>query len=229
MSSTREVVVDGVRLAVNERGRAASPAMMMLHALGERASSWDDAADRLAGSFRVFAPDLRGHGDSDRPGSYSFEAMRDDVIGLLDQLGLESTILVGHSMGGVVAYLVAIERPDLVDRLIIEDVSPPYKRDHPIPAEPGDTGSLGFDWAVVPAIIAEVNAGAPEIWASLETIAAPTLVIGGGEDSHIPQVKLREVADRIPRCELRTVRAGHDVHKSEPDQFIAAIDSWLSA
>jgi pimeloyl-ACP methyl ester carboxylesterase len=52
--------------------------------------------------------------------------MRDDVIGLLDHLGLRQVILAGHSMGAVVAYLVTIARPDLVTRLIIE-YAPPGK------------------------------------------------------------------------------------------------------
>ena len=136
----------------------------------------------------VFALDLRGHGGSDWPGTYSFQLMCDDVVGVLGQLGLGTVTLVGHSMGGVVACLVAMQRPDLVGRLIVEDAPPPYPRDRAIPDRPA--GSLDFDWAVVPAIIAQVNAGDLAPWDGLGAITAPTLLIGGGPHSHIPQDKL---------------------------------------
>lgn len=228
MTRHQELDVAGVRHTVDIRGRSTSPKMVLLHALGEGRHHLDTVADHFAASFEVFTPDLRGHGDSDWPGHYSFEAMYHDVTGLLDVLGLASVVLVGHSMGGVVSYLVALDRPDLVERLIVEDVSPPYERDQPVPAPPPDTRGLPFDWPVVPAIISEVNAGAREVWARLDTIEAPTLVIGGGEQSHIPQDKLRDVGDRIPRCDVLTIAAGHHVHANQPGQFVEAVAAWLS-
>jgi 3-oxoadipate enol-lactonase len=77
-------------------------------------------------------------------------------------------LLVGHSMGAAVAYLVTIARPDLVARLVIEDASPAFPRDRPVPGEP--TGPVDFDWPVVPAIINQVNQGDPETWDLLKTI-----------------------------------------------------------
>jgi pimeloyl-ACP methyl ester carboxylesterase len=79
--------------------------MVLLHALGEQAASWDDVAARFATRFRVVALDLRGHGASTRPGAYSFTVMRDDVLGVLDALDLHDLVLVGRSLGGTVAYL----------------------------------------------------------------------------------------------------------------------------
>lgn len=201
--------------------------MVLLHALGERGSDWASVRTQFAASFQVFTLDLRGHGDSDRPGNYSFRTMGDDVIGVLKQLRLDSVILVGHSMGGVVAYLVAMHRPDVVKQLIVEDVSPPYKRDRPIPDPPQNVQSLDFDWAVVPAIVGEVNAGSPKTWECLTKITARTLLIGGGSDSHIPQQKLVEVASRITHCDLVTIEAGHHVHSSEPEAFGEAVLGWL--
>jgi pimeloyl-ACP methyl ester carboxylesterase len=151
--------------------------------------------------------------------------MRDDVLGALDQLGLQQVVLVGHSMGAVVAYLVAQE-PDRVGRLIVEDAPPPYPRNRPVPERPGET--LDFDWAVVPAIVTAVNRGDPRAWQGLSSITAPTLVIGGGEDSHIPQDKLAEVAARIPRCDLVTIPAGHHVHATRPGDFAEIVLDWLA-
>ena len=227
MSGGGAIVVGGIRLVYDESGRPESPPMVLLHALGERGSDWATVRARFSESFHVLTIDLRGHGDSDWPGIYSFKAMRDDVIGVLEQLGLGPTILVGHSMGGVVAYLVAMQRPDLVERLVVEDVPPPYEREHPIPERPQDVEALMFDWAVVPAIVGEVNAGSPEAWDGLAKITAPTLLIGGGAESHIPQDKLIEAADRIQRCDIVTIAAGHHVYSSRPSQFANAVLSWI--
>src|SRR6266496_1494711 len=145
--------------------------MVLLHALGERGANWAPVAACFAERFLVFALDLRGHGDSDWPGTYSFQLMCDDVLSVIDQLGLGAVTLAGHSMGGTVAYLVAMQRPDRVERLIVEDAPPPFPRDRAVPARPAEP--LDFDWAVVPAIISQVNEGDPAAWDGLGTITAP--------------------------------------------------------
>ena len=130
-------------------------------------------------------------------------------------------------MGGTVAYMVAMRRPDRVEWLIVEDVPPPYRRDRAIPDRPA--GPLDFDWAVVPAIVNQVNNGDPAAWDGLGAITAPTLLIGGGPESHIPQDKLVAVAARIPRCDLVTIPAGHLVHTERPAEFAGAVLDWLGA
>jgi len=217
----------GVRLVYETAGIRGAPPMVLLHALGERGANWTPVMRRFAESFEVFALDLRGHGGSDWPGTYSFQLMCDDVVGVLDQLGLGKVTLVGHSMGGTVAYLVATRRPDRIERLIVEDVPPPYPRDRAIPDRPA--GPFDFDWAVVPAIVKQVNNGDPAAWDGLGAITAPTLLIGGGPESHIPQDKLAAVAARIPRCDLVTIPAGHHVHETHPAEFAEAVLSWLHA
>jgi 3-oxoadipate enol-lactonase len=222
--SRQSVTVAGIRLAYQVSGDPEAAPLVLLHALGERAASWAQVVPAFAERFRVFAFDLRGHGDSDWPGSYSFELMRDDMLGALDQLGLAHSTLIGHSMGAGVAFLVAMTRPDLVDRLIIEDAVPPYPRDRPIPERPA--GPLDFDWPVVPAILAQVNRGDPAAWDRLGAITADTLLIGGGPDSHIRQDLFAEVAARVPRCEIVTIPAGHQVHTARPEEFVRTVLSW---
>jgi 3-oxoadipate enol-lactonase len=214
-----------VRLAYDVSGAADDAPMVLLHALGDRAADWAPVLGQFAAGFRVFALDLRGHGDSDWPGTYSFDLMCRDVLGFLDQLGLSTVTLVGHSMGGAVAYLVAMRQPERVRRLIVEDAPPPFRRDRVAPERPAQP--LDFDWPVVPAIIGEVNQGDEAAWAGLTKITAPTLLIGGGPDSHIPQDKLSAVAARIPTCDLVTIPAGHNVHAARPAEFADAVLSWL--
>ncbi len=188
--------------------------MVLLHALGEKAASWDEVALLFATRFRVVALDLRGHGTSTWPGIYSLPLMRDDVLGVLDALDLQDLVLVGHSMGGTVAYLVAQAQPGRIARLVVEDAPPPFPRERPVPARPA--GELPFDWDVVPAIVEEVNDPSMRWWKHLPEVTAPTLLVGGGPTSHIPQDLLVDVSRAVPDCSVVTIPVGHDVHESEP-------------
>jgi 3-oxoadipate enol-lactonase len=217
--------VDGVRLAYRESGDPAAPPLVLLHGLGEDSAGWDEVAAAFAGQFRVIAVDLRGHGRSDWPGAYSLALMRDDVLGLLDALDLDRVTLMGHSLGGAVAFLVAEARPGLVGRLIAEDVSPTFPRDQPLPERPD--GPLGFDWDMAVAMLTEINQGDEVAWQRLSEITAPALIVGGGPDSHIPPEKLADAVARLPRGELVTIPAGHYVHNRRPAEFIAAVREWL--
>lgn len=217
------VRVGDVTLAYDVRGDG--PPMVLLHGLGERASGWDPVRAALAADHTTYAVDLRGHGDSDWPGEYSHDVIEADVMGLLDLLGLASVVLLGHSMGGSVAFRIAARRPELVGRLVVEDVIPPFPRTRPIPERP--ERELDFDWAAVPALMGEATTHDPSAWAELETIAARTLVVSGGHASHLPNDRVAEVVNRIPRCDLITIEAGHHVHERKPRQFTDALLAWL--
>jgi 3-oxoadipate enol-lactonase len=226
MSDAQHAVLGAIRLAYEVRGASGTPPLVLLHALGENRSDWAAVAAALAKQFQVVAVDLRGHGESDWPGTYSFQLMADDVLQLLDLMGLSRVTLLGHSMGGSVAYLIAEQQPRRVERLIVEDAPPPFGRDRPVPERP--EGELDFDWAVVPAIVGEVNRGNTTMWAALSSITAPSLLIAGGPESHIPQEKLQEVASLIPDCTLITIAAGHHVHAAQPSEFVDAVLGWVT-
>jgi 3-oxoadipate enol-lactonase len=102
-----KVEVGGVELAYAIEGEARLPAVVLLHALGENSGNWTVIAKVLAATHRVYALDLRGHGASSRPETYSLELMRSDLLGFLDAVDLGDVSLVGHSLGAAVAYLVA--------------------------------------------------------------------------------------------------------------------------
>lgn len=226
MGEVVDAVVGDVRLAYEVHGRSDAPPLILLHALGEGRRDWAPVLDRFEERFRVFAIDLRGHGDSDWPGRYSLQLMADDVLRLLDHLDVPAVTLIGHSMGGAVAYLLAEQHPDRAELLVIEDASPPFPRERPTPDRPD--GELGFDWPLVPAIVAEFNRDNPVMWDRLPSITAPTLLIGGGPDSHIPQEKLQEAAQRIPDCSVVTIPAGHLVHATRPADFADTVLDWLA-
>jgi pimeloyl-ACP methyl ester carboxylesterase len=221
--------VDGVALAYRVAGDPAGPPMVLLHGLGDDEGDWHTVLSTLADRYLVYALDLRGHGRSAHPGRYSFELMRDDVIGFLDVVGVERCVLIGHSMGGTVAILLAEAAPHRLTHLILEDVMAPrpgaLKRP---PLAPPDTPTL-FDFAAVNAIRGQLNDPDPDWWAQTEAVDVPTLVIGGGPDSQIPQHLLAEQVDRMPDATLVTIAAGHHVHASRPAEFLEAVHDFLAA
>lgn len=229
MADVSSCRVGGVRLVYETEGAAGAPAVVLLHALGEDRTSWREVARALAADgWRTVAVDLRGHGASDHPGTYTFESMRDDVLGLADALGLDRFTLVAHSMGTVVASLVAMERPAAVPVLVMEEGPLPFPADPPRPVpDAAPREPTPYDWRVVPAVAVQRNAPAARHWEGLSAITARTLVIGGGPDSHLRQDQLARVADRIRDARMITIDAGHMVHDERPAEFLSAVRAFL--
>lgn len=222
--------VNGVLLACEQDGPADGPPVLLLHALGEDRRSWRRVAPALAADgWRVLSLDLRGHGDSGHPGSYALESMRDDVLALLDALRLDHVTLVGHSLGTIVASLVAMERPRAVRRLVLEEGPMPFPADPPRPVPDAPDGPTPYDWRVVPALAAQRNDPPARHREGLSAITAPTLLVAGGPRSHLRQDQLAEVAERIPGGRLTTLDAGHMVHDEMPDAFLALLREFLGA
>jgi len=213
--------VTAVRLHYRSWGSPESEPVILLHGGGSDSSTWDGVGAVLGEVWRVYAPDLRGHGKSEWPGEYSLELMRDDVLALMDELGLARASFIGHSMGGAVAYLLALDHPERVSRLVLEEVPPPVPLALPVPARP--EGPLAYDFDVRPAIIEQLNAPDPEWWARADDVTVPTLVISGGPASHLPHRTMYEFAARLPGGRLVTIPAGHRVHIAEPDRFLEAV------
>ena len=98
------------------------PPVVLLHGLGEAALVWFRNIPPLSEAFTVYAPDLLGHGRSGRPPRpYGPQAAAAFVLGFLDALGVPSAHLVGNSLGGLLALLTALEHPDRVRSLVLED------------------------------------------------------------------------------------------------------------
>ncbi len=127
----KDVNVGGVRLHVVEAGPPDGPLVVLLHGFPEFWYSWRHQIQPLADAgFRVLAPDLRGYGDSDKPSgvrSYAIERLVDDVAGLVAASGRTSAHLVGHDWGAAIAWMVANDRPEVVDRLAILNVPHPQR------------------------------------------------------------------------------------------------------
>jgi 3-oxoadipate enol-lactonase len=225
MTGTGHVQAGKVRLAYRTWGPAQAPPVVLLHALGDQSSDWAPVATELAASWRVYAPDLRGHGDSDWPGAYTIEQLTSDLADFLDALDLDRVALAGHSMGGPPAYLYAARHPGRVTRMVLEDPAPPWPRPPRILDRP--EGPLPFDWDVT-ALSNEFTDPQVSAWRDeLRRIQAPALLIAGGPASHVDQGQLADMATLIPACELLTIPAGHLVHAARPAEFTATVTAFL--
>jgi pimeloyl-ACP methyl ester carboxylesterase len=221
--------VGGVTVAVRSWpcGAAAWPPVVLLPGTGATAGDWDVIAAQLCASRPVFAVDLRGHGDSSWPGRYAISLMAGDVAGLLPMLPAAEVDLVGHSLGGLVACQVTAAQQARVRRLVLEDVGMPHPRPPQAPARPA--GPLSFDWAVVEQIrpeIDEPDSRWPQVMAAIQV---PTLVIGGGPASFVPQEHVEELAQTVAHGTRVTIDAGHLVHATKPGAFLAELTTFLNS
>lgn len=221
-----QIELNGLPFQYREYGDPSAPPLVILHALGKDAESWDQAVAALGEKYRILALDQRGHGGSARTGTYTFELMCNDLLHFADAMNLERFTLVGHSMGGTVSYLFAETYPSRLERLVVVDTPPPFSgKRFDIPSEPA--GPLPFDWLALTSILQQLNEPDPEWWARLTDITVPTLIIGGGS-SEIPQNKLMEVSELVPNCKMVTIDgAGHFVQDDNLPAFIAAVKSFL--
>jgi esterase len=105
-------------------GGAGGPPIVLLHGLLGSSRNWQTAGRDLAAGRRVFALDLRNHGLSPHASEMSYGSMMGDVVGWLDAHGTGPVELVGHSMGGKVAMLLACRHPERVARLVVVDIAP---------------------------------------------------------------------------------------------------------
>src|SRR5688572_15352097 len=115
------VLPSGLKLSYRDWGGAGTT-VLLLHGLASSSRIWDFVAPILRARFRVLALDQRGHGRSDRPdSSFDFGTYVADLVGLLEELGLERSVLVGHSWGGNVALQFAVDRPEQAAGLVLVD------------------------------------------------------------------------------------------------------------
>jgi pimeloyl-ACP methyl ester carboxylesterase len=119
----RAVGTNGITLAVTEYGEAGPP-LVLIHGIGSRSVSWWPVVDALAARFRLFALDLRGHGASDKPErGYLLPDYGADLAGALDDLGLDRPLILGHSLGGLVALNWAVDHPARAAAIALEDTA----------------------------------------------------------------------------------------------------------
>jgi pimeloyl-ACP methyl ester carboxylesterase len=137
MTVRRVRVADDVELDVHESGSPGDPVVMLLHGFPESSHSWRHQMQPLAeAGYHVLAPDQRGYGRSTAPrevGAYAGALLADDVCALLDAVGAEQGLIVGHDWGALLAWHLGATRPERCRAII--GASVPYNQ---WPAKPTD-------------------------------------------------------------------------------------------
>lgn len=109
-------------LSVSETGEGRP--LVILHGLFGSKRNWATVAHRLAGRHRVIAVDLRNHGESPWRPRHDYPALAADVAAVIERRAGGAAAVLGHSMGGKAAMVLALTRPELVERLVVVDIAP---------------------------------------------------------------------------------------------------------
>ena len=120
------LTLNGLRLHYLAWGDAARPPIVCVHGYTGSAQAFNSLARRLADRFRVIAPDVRGHGESgwSPHGAYQYADQAADLAALVDRLELGRFVLIGTSMGGIIAMAYAVANPERLRGLVINDIGP---------------------------------------------------------------------------------------------------------
>ena len=226
--------------------------LVLIHGAGGSHLVWPPQIRRLEGAD-TFALDLPGHGKSEGAGASRIEAYAEQVRGFLQAVGLESAVLMGHSMGGAVAQTMALDYPEIVRALVLVGtgarlrVAPAILEG--LRSNFEATVSLIADWAHGPGATEQIRAlgiqtmlatGADALYGDftacdafdvtgrLGEIAAPTLVLCGSEDRLTPPKYSDLLAAEIPDAVRATVAgAGHMVMLEAPDRVAETVATFL--
>ena len=118
---------NGISLEYLDRGEG--EVILLLHGLGSTKADWDLQLEPFSEEFRIIAPDLRGHGNSSKPenkDAYGIPECAEDMKLLLDELGISKCMLVGFSMGGAVAFEMAVRYESMISKMVIVNTAPDF-------------------------------------------------------------------------------------------------------
>ncbi|MFG3343597.1 alpha/beta fold hydrolase [Streptomyces sp. NPDC048018] len=247
------LTVAGRLLSFLDFGGPGSP-LLALHGHFGEGRTFARLARELGRSWRIIAPDQRGHGFSDRSSEFSRTGYVEDAAAVLAHLGIRGAAVLGHSLGGVNAYQLAARFPGLVDALIVEDIGAEVDGDvsfalswpHRAPTraelleglgssashlrdavrEYPDGWGLAFDPKDMDLSQRQLNGNH---WADWLAGDCPALLVRGSRSSVLGAEHAKEMVARRPRTRLVELPAGHTVHETVPEEFAAAVGGFLGS
>ncbi len=239
-----DVTLHGHRVAYREAGDPALPVLLLIHGITSSSSTWDPVIPALAEHAHVIAPDLLGHGDSDKPrADYSLGGFASGLRDLLDHLGHERVTVIGHSLGGGVAmqfayqHLIAnhhvrtagvavgrvLGRIPIRPRPSVQEVARGY----------ASLSESAARTAFVHTLRSVVEPGGQRVNASDRLYLAegrPTLIVWGALDTVIPVSHAHHAHAVIPGSALEVFeQSGHFPHMDEPARFARVVRSFLGS
>lgn len=116
--------METVELTFEEFGSPDNPPIIILHGFFASSRNWRQIAQKLAVKFHVYVPDMRNHGVSAHHPLMDYPSMTADLLRFMDEQGLETVNLLGHSMGGKIAMWLALTSPNKLKKLVVADIAP---------------------------------------------------------------------------------------------------------
>ena len=215
--TTRSIRTRGAEIILDDVG-GVEPALIFLHYWGGSARTWAPVLARLPAAIRKLAIDQRGWGGSRATdGRYDLQALADDVADIVEALGIERYVLVGHSMGGKVAQILAGRRPGGLAGLVLVAPAPPTPMEVPPEIRAGMLASYQSRAGVIEAL--EVLAGPALDDAYREQVIADTLRGEAGAKRSWPDEGMSaDASTSLAGLDLPTeiVLAGDDQVEREP-------------
>lgn len=254
----RMVDVGGRRVHVVERGEGS--AVLLVHGFGGSTHDWEQSVlEPLARTHHVVAVDLFGHGWSERSAAfdYGWTLWADQLLGVLDALGIARASIAGQSMGGGVATVFAARHADRIDRLILVDaVYPRERREAPFVFRVLQTPvagelALGLLAAPIPPGFDAESVARARVWyrihgtrrgllrfirenrvaelaAAYPQIAAPTLIVHDTADAFVAYATMERAVPAIRDARIVTIPGGgHFPHRDTPVELVRLIDDFL--
>ncbi|MFI1165454.1 alpha/beta hydrolase [Streptomyces sp. NPDC020801] len=254
-----QLEVDGALLTYDDEGPRDGDGVPLVFVHGWTADRhrWDHQLEHFSVKRRVVRLDLRGHGESGGAGSRTIEEPARDVLALLDHLHIDRFVLIGHSMGGMIAQTIALAHPERVERLVlVGSISRmAYSRGRGLLMAASTL--VPFKLFVAANIQRAFAPGYPReeirrhIRASAATprevvmtcysamrafdvldrvgeIRVPTLLVHGCHDIQLPVRQMLRMATAYPDAEVRVIDAGHELPLEKPAELTAALDRFVT-
>ncbi|MFK4148681.1 alpha/beta fold hydrolase [Streptomyces sp. NPDC004065] len=254
-----QLEVDGALLTYDDEGPRDGDGVPLVFVHGWTADRhrWDHQVEHFSAGRRVVRLDLRGHGESGGAGSRTIEAAAGDVIALLDHLKIERFVLVGHSMGGMIAQTIALAHPERVERLVLvgsisrmtysrgrgllmaASTLVPFKLF--VAANIQRAFAPGYPREEIRRHIAASAATPREVvmtcYSAMRAfdvldrvgeIRVPTLLVHGYHDIQLPVRQMLRMAKAYPDAEVRVIDAGHEIPLEKPEELTELLDRFLT-
>lgn len=249
--------VDGVGLCYDDVGRRDGVPLVFIHGWTADRHRWDDQLAHFAGRYRVIRLDLPGHGSSDLTAEpYTIGELARNVRALLDRLGVDRFVAVGHSMGGMIALTLALKHPERVERLVVVDslARMVYSRSRqllillsrllPFRMFVAINIRRAFKPGTPPAEVARYVAQAQstprrvvmgcfnamrrfDVLDRVGELELPMLIVHGYFDVQFPLREALRMAVRIPESLVKVLNTGHEALVEDPEAVTRAVGWFL--
>ena len=246
--------LNGFEIGYEVSGPDGAPAVVFTHGYQASAAMWEPQRAALEGSYRVVSWDLRGHGASgidDDQSRYTQELMVGDLLALLEHLGIDRAVLVGHSLGGFASLRFYLDHPDRVRALVLFGSGPGFrdaearnKWNEMATRFAGSIESKGLEIlqragpevrsathrspvALAHAARGMLTQSDSRVIDAIADISVPTLVIVGSEDERF-MAGSSYMAKKVPGARFEVIEgAAHAANMQEAGRFNAALRDFL--